>query len=191
MKGATLLVTAVPALALGLASVAGLPKKLIYNASASAPPGLYWLDGRPIERGDYVLVRVPMGVRALIAERGYLPSNVPLIKRFMGIKGDEICREATRLSINGKTVAEARMRDGLGRPMPVWQGCRVLAGDRVFLLQDHPDSFDGRYFGPVDRRLIMGRATRLRFPLRKREQSRSSDRKELARGRRLRSRRAR
>ena len=175
MKGATLLVTAVPALALGLASVVSLPKKLIYNASASAPPGLYWLDGQPIERGDYVLVQAPIRVRALVAERGYLLSEVPLIKRVMGVEGDEICREATRLSINGKTVAEARMRDGSGRPMPVWQGCRVLAGDRVFLLQDHPDSFDGRYFGPVDRRLIMGRATRLRLPLRKREQNRSSE----------------
>jgi len=171
MRRATLLVTAVPVLALGLASVVSLPKKLIYNASASAPLGLYWLDDQPVKRGDFVLVQVPMRIRTLVAERRYLPSEVPLIKRVIGVEGDEICREATRISINGKTVAEAQIRDGLGRPMPVWQGCHVLAGDRVFLLQDHPHSFDGRYFGPVDRRLIMGRATRLRFPLQKREQS--------------------
>ncbi|CAN0597380.1 unnamed protein product, partial [Laminaria digitata] len=29
--------------------------------------------------------------------------------------------------------------------------------------QDHPKSFDGRYFGPIDRRLIIGRARLLRF----------------------------
>ena len=169
MKGATLIVTAVPVLALGLASVVSLPKKLIYNASASALLGLYWLDDQPIKRGDFVLVQVPMRVRTLVEERGYLPSEVPLIKRVMGVEGDEICREATHISINGKTVAEAQIRDGLGRPMPVWQGCHVLARDRVFLLQDHLHSFDGRYFGPVDRSLIIGRATYLRLPWRKHE----------------------
>ncbi len=190
MKGATLLVTAVPVIALGLASAVGIPKKLIYNASESAPPGLYWLDDQPIKRGDFVLVQIPMRVRALVGERGYLPPEIPLIKRVMGVEGDEICREATRISINANTVAEAQASDRSGRPMPVWQGCHILSEDRVFLLQNHPYSFDGRYFGPVDRRLIMGRATRLRLPLRKRKQSRSSARKESARERRLRQRRA-
>ena len=90
MRCAFLLGTALPMVALVLASTIGLPKKLIYNASVSAPPGLYWLDGQPIERGDYVLVQAPMRVRALVAERGYLPLEAPLIKRVMGVEGDEI-----------------------------------------------------------------------------------------------------
>ena len=36
--------------------------------------------------------------------------------------------------------------------MPDWHGCHILTEQTVFLLQDHPQSFDGRYFGPVDRR---------------------------------------
>lgn len=42
--------TAIPVFALAVASLVSLPKKLIYNASVSAPIGLYWLDNRPIER---------------------------------------------------------------------------------------------------------------------------------------------
>ena len=171
MRPLLLLGTAIPVLALALASSVSLPKKLIYNASASAPIGLYWLDNRPIERGDYVLVRVPERVRNLVEERGYLPPDVPLVKRVVGLNGDRICRRFGEISIDGLVVATAKRRDGQGREMPVWHGCHILTEQTVFLLQDHPQSFDGRYFGPVDRSLIIGRATKLRFSWRKREKS--------------------
>ncbi|MBV9079344.1 MAG: S26 family signal peptidase, partial [Methylobacteriaceae bacterium] len=46
-----------------------------------------------------------------------------------------------------------------GRPLPVWQGCVVLTADQVFLMNpDRPDSLDGRYFGPLGRNTIVGRA---------------------------------
>ena len=78
MRPAFLFGTAIPVLALAVASVVSLPKKLIYNASASAPIGFYWIDQRPILRGEYVYVRVPERVRDLVIERGYLPPDVPL-----------------------------------------------------------------------------------------------------------------
>lgn len=170
MRRIWLLSTAIPVLALVVASLVDLPRKLIYNASASAPVGLYWLDDRPVERGDYVLVRVPERVRALVVERGYLPPDVPLLKRVAGVDGDRLCRHRDRISVNGSPVATAKKRDGEGRDMPAWQGCRILIEQTLFLLQDHPHSFDGRYFGPMDRCLIIGRATRLRFPWRKDEE---------------------
>lgn len=171
MRRVLLTSTVLPVLALAIASLVSLPKKLIYNASASAPIGLYWLDNRPIERGDYVLVRVPERVRNLVEERQYLPPDVPLLKRVVGINGDRICRRDEGIFVNDKPVAVAQTVDSLGRPMPDWHGCHILTERSVFLLQDHPQSFDGRYFGPVDRRLTIGRATRLRFPWRNREES--------------------
>ncbi|WP_421938138.1 S26 family signal peptidase [Pelagibius sp.] len=152
---------------MAVASLVILPKKLIYNASASAPIGLYWLDNRPIKRGDYVLMRVPERVRLLVIERGYLPPDVPLLKRVVGLNGDRICRQLDEISVNGSPVATANRWDGLGRDMLDWHGCHVLTEQTVFLLQDHRHSFDSRYFGPVDRRLITGRATRLRVPWQK------------------------
>ncbi len=171
MKRALLFGMALPVIALGLASVASLPKKLIYNASASAPLGFYWIDHEPILRGDYVYVRVPARVRNLVVERGYLPPDVPLVKRVVGLDGDRICRRNDVVSVNGIAVAIAKNRDGRGRQMPIWQGCHILTERTIFLLQDRPRSLDGRYFGPMNRRLIIGRATRLRFPWRMRGES--------------------
>lgn len=164
MRWFVLITIAVLVLLLGVAAVATLPKKLVYNPSESAPVGFYWIDQEPISRGDYVYVRAPERGRDLVIERGYLPPDVALLKRVVGLDGDRICRDGTDISINGKVVASALERDRLGRTLPCWNGCRVLNDAEVFLLQDHPQSFDGRYFGPLDRRLIIGRARLLRFP---------------------------
>ena len=169
MRRFWLICAIIPVLALTVASVASLPKKLIYNASASAPVGLYWLDNKHIERGDYVLVDVPDRVRPLVERRGYLPPDVPLLKRVVGVDGDRICRRGQEVFVNNRLAATANEYDGSGREMPDWHGCHILTERSVFLLQDHPQSFDGRYFGPVERRLIIGRATLLRLPWRKRE----------------------
>jgi len=95
---------------------------------------------------------------------------VPFLKRVVGLSGDRVCRLDEQVLINGKAIATALKRDGQGRKLPDWQGCHILTEDSIFLLQDHPQSFDGRYFGPVNRALIIGRATRLQYPWRKRHQ---------------------
>lgn len=156
--------TALPVLALGAATLADLPVKLVYNASESAPIGFYLVADRRLRHGDLALVHVPEEVRDLIEKRGYLPPDVPLIKRVVGLVGDEICRTQGEIFVDGRRVAFAQTVDQTGGPLPVWQGCETLSADRIFLLQDHPLSFDGRYFGPVDQHLIIGRATHLRLP---------------------------
>lgn len=63
------------------------------------------------------------------------------------------------VTIGGTATALARQRDQLGRPLPAWEGCRTLTDGEVFLLNsDEPDSLDGRYFGPLPRTAIVGRA---------------------------------
>jgi conjugative transfer signal peptidase TraF len=158
---------AIPVLALAAASIAELPTKLVYNGSASARIGFYWIDDAPVGRGDFVLMDVPDRVRNLVETRRYLPPGVPLIKRIVAADGDEICRRNREVLLGGVTVAVARNEDRLGRPLPAWQGCRVICDDEIFVLQAHPDSFDGRYFGPVDRSLVIGRASWLRLPWQK------------------------
>ena len=164
MRHLALVATVFPVLALAVASWANLPAKLVWNGSESAPVGFYWIDDQVPERGDIVLVRVPDGMREIITKRGYLPSDVPLIKRIVADHGDTVCRRDREIIIDGITVALARTEDGQGRKMPVWSGCHVLYRDQLFLLQRHSESLDSRYFGPVDRRLIIGRATRWRLP---------------------------
>ncbi len=132
--------------------------RLVWNASASAPIGLYALADRNARRGDLALVRTPLSVRDLAATRGYLPANVPMVKRIAAADGDVVCANGSSISINTNTVAARRERDGAHRLLPTWSGCRRLAGNEVFLLMAHvPDSFDGRYFGPTPRSAIIGR----------------------------------
>jgi type IV secretory pathway protease TraF len=54
-------------------------------------------------------------------------------------------------------VGEALDRDHLGRPLPFWRGCRVVAGGDVFLMNRlSEDSLDGRYFGPLPTTTVVG-----------------------------------
>jgi type IV secretory pathway protease TraF len=56
-------------------------------------------------------------------------------------------------------MGQALDHDRSGRALPVWRGCRAVAGDEVFLMNwQSEDSFDGRYFGPLPASTIVGRA---------------------------------
>jgi len=136
---------------------------LIFNASASAPIGLYRVGpAGSINRGDLVLVRTPESVRALAAERNYLPASVPLVKRVAALPGDAVCATLRTITIDGRPVAERLASDREGRPLPAWTGCRKLEDGEIFLLmEDVPNSFDSRYFGPVSADAIIGRLTPL------------------------------
>jgi len=157
--GKRTLATAIVACAI-LGSGTGLVShpRLIWNATASAPPGLYFVADHRANRGDLVLVSTPLSVSHLAAERGYIPANVPLVKRIAAQRGDTVCSTGDDISINGVAVAVRRARDGLGRALPRWSGCRALGADDIFLLMTAaPASFDGRYFGITPRAAIIGR----------------------------------
>ena len=135
------------------------PVLLVWNASASAPIGLYRVHGSgPISRGDMVVAWTPAPARALAARRHYLPANVPLVKRVAAIAGDRVCADESGIAIDGRQVAARLRSDAAGRPMPRWTGCRTLSGGEYLLLMDNPLSFDGRYFGVTDGSDIVGRA---------------------------------
>ena len=138
--------------------------RLVWNASASAPIGLYAVSpGMSAKLGDMVIARIPEPYRRLAATRRYLPMNVPLVKRVAAAAGDEVCALGQEIFVNGRWIAERLVNDGAGRPMPMWSGCVRLHGRQLFLLMDAPASFDGRYFGVTRSDLIVGRA-RLLWP---------------------------
>ncbi|MER8515641.1 signal peptidase I [Mesorhizobium sp. M1060] len=151
----------VATIGLGLIGFAAFGKPspwLVWNASASAPVGLYRVASRSPARGDFVLVRPPRPVADLAAERFYLPSNVPLIKRLAALPGEHVCTFGNAITIGGEIAARRLATDTQHRPLPWWNACRKLAADEVFLLGSDKDrSFDSRYFGPVPAENIIGR----------------------------------
>lgn len=153
-------------LGLTLLAAALGPKRpvLAWNTSASVPIGLYLIVSRPVQIGDYVLVRISGPMQALAERRNYVGANMPLLKRVVATEGDRVCRRGQALLVSGQHVAIALGIDQAGRPLPVWQGCHQLQHGQVFVLGKHPESFDSRYFGPIDREQIAGAAIPLFIP---------------------------
>ena len=143
--------------------LADCPPWLIWNASASVPIGLYAIHAVGALRvGVLVAIKPPEPLASFLADRRYLPRGVPLMKHVAALAGQSVCRNGLTVSVDSVTVGEARERDSRSRPLPSWQGCRVIAVDEVFLMNARSaDSLDGRYFGPLPAASIVGRATPL------------------------------
>ena len=132
------------------------PAKLVWNASESVTKGFYHVTNQIPEKGNLVLVQFPEWVKFLAERRGYLPENIPAMKRISAAQGDVVCRFSMTIFINQTLAAIAKTKDELGQRMPFWTGCRFLKTGEIFLLADHPDSFDGRYFGITKLSEIIG-----------------------------------
>ena len=144
-----------------LATLAWPPApRLVWNASASSPVGLYRIGpASGLRPGQMALAWPPEPARALAARRHYLPRNVPLVKRVAAASGDRVCAAGAAILVNGRPVARRRAADPAGRALPWWNGCERLRGGDVLLLSaDVPEAFDGRYFGISRRDRILGRA---------------------------------
>lgn len=136
------------------------PTKLIWNASASTPIGFYSVEpaGR-LEVTDLVAVDAPEPIASFLADGGYLPRDTPLLKRVLGLPGQTVCRIGLRITVDELEMGTALERDRIGRPLPDWQGCRVIADGEIFLMNwEVSDSLDGRYFGPIPASSVIGRA---------------------------------
>lgn len=149
-------------LSLGLLAVAQIDRvpRLICNASASVPIGLYVVRAsHGSSLGDLVAVRLPQDLSSWVVERGYVGADTLLLKRIAAVSGMTVCRDGFDIAIGGTVVAQAASADRQGRPLPRWTGCITLGSDEVFLLvAGVADSLDGRYFGPFSADMILGRA---------------------------------
>lgn len=159
----TLTVTALAVLGIAAASAVDWPMKLIWNATASAPIGFYTIEpADALDVPKLVAVMPPEPLAGFMVERGYIARGVPLLKRVLGLPGQRVCRVGRTITVNGIEMGEALERDSLGRHLPIWQGCRVVGDDQLFLMNwEVRDSLDGRYFGPIPAASVIGRAVPL------------------------------
>lgn len=132
-----------------------LPDIILYNSSSSVPAGFYVRTQEPPLLGSFVTVRARDVAPDYALTRDFTDAGDRFIKRVAAMPGAEVCAEGSVITIDGIVRAERAEMDRAGRPLPTWSGCRTLR-DEVFLLGDTPDSFDGRYWGPVPIRLIEG-----------------------------------
>ena len=162
-RASLILATALATMGVTYPALTPMPIKLIWNASASAPVGFYTIgfDG-PFEVTNLVAVDAPEPVATFLADRGYLPKGVPLLKRILAVSGQTVCRTNLTITVDDVEVGTALERDRFGRDLPVWQGCHYIATGEVFLMNwQVRDSLDGRYFGLTSTDQIIGRAVPL------------------------------
>src|SRR5882757_264443 len=125
---ATITMTSLAVVFVGMTSLLHPLPKLIWNASASVPIGLYAVTPTDVHRvGDLVVVRPPEALAAFLETRGYLARSVPLLKHIAALPGQEVCRTGRTITVNRVTMGLALDRDHLGRILPGWEGCQLVA----------------------------------------------------------------
>lgn len=133
-----------------------------FNTSRSIPLGLYWTVRAPVETGAYVMFCPPkLGVFDEARRRGYIGGGFCpggygyLMKKILAAKDDVIAVSGTGVRVNGHLLplSTPLANDSMGRPMARFQSdIYTLSEYQLLLMSDvNPRSFDGRYFGPIQR----------------------------------------
>ena len=92
--------------------------RLIWNASASVPIGLYAVQPEgALHLDSLVIVSPPEPLAGFLAERGYLPKGVPLLKHIAALPGQIVCRIDRTITVDGNALGEAFLRDRRGRAL--------------------------------------------------------------------------
>ena len=152
------ILTMMIALACGLAG-------LRVNTTRSIPIGVYLTHATPITVGEYVIFCPPQNALFAVAKkRGYISVGFcdggtgQMMKRVVAMAGDDVAITLDGVYVNDQRLPLSRplSNDANHRPLPNLSGLRLrLAQDDVFLMSDvSATSFDGRYFGPINRSLI-------------------------------------
>lgn len=126
---------------------------VLFNHSPSVPVGLYVRESGALTRGAFVTVRARDVAPVEAASHNYDGERDRFIKRLAAVAGQDVCSDGRVLRIDGAEVAVVQ-RDA-GAPQ-AWVGCRRLGASEILLLGDSADSFDGRYWGPINADLIEG-----------------------------------
>jgi len=149
---------------LALALTAGLviaahALDLRINWTSSMPLGLYREVPARLDRGELVLICLPVEMARIGRQRRYLPLGdcpegvSPIVKEIVAIAGDQIELQEEFLAVNGFVVDQTPLgsTDSLGRPMDhVPLGRRLVADGEVWVLgSERSRSWDSRYFGAV------------------------------------------
>ena len=136
------------------------------NTTPSIPLGLNQLTNEPLVKGAYVLLCPPLApVFAMAKARGYVGAGFcpggygQLIKRLVAAKDDQVTINAEGVAVNGQRLSLSKpiKLDGGARPLPHYAKSWVMDSDEVLVMSDsNSGSFDGRYFGSIQRSQIEG-----------------------------------
>ena len=129
----------------------------------SVPEGIWKVEPvrAPIRRGQFVWLCPPdTKIFRLAKNRGYTPDGdcpggyMHLIKPVAAVEGDRLEMSRLGVRVNGKSILNSvpMEKDSNGRWMPIYKlgTYQVPHGVIWFISPYHAQSFDSRYFGPLE-----------------------------------------
>ena len=126
--------------------------------------------GPSVLQGDWLLVdtrayEVAAPLRGdLVIARDPRASRTRFLKRIVGLPGEDVCLSEGVLTIGGSILHEPYL-GGLPASVGLESNIWNLRNGEYFIMGDNrAHSTDSREFGPVELRLIVGRATRRVWP---------------------------
>ena len=141
---------------------------LRFNATASIPLGVYWLQGQLPNRGAYVAACLPDTVARQAMARGYIGvgrcagGSQELLKVVAAAAGDHVVIDVAGVSVNGRRWPDSAVRraDGQGRALASAVGLsrRLQDNEALLMSEGCEDGFDSRYFGPLPVSQLRGTA---------------------------------
>jgi conjugative transfer signal peptidase TraF len=147
-----------------LASIVSLLKSLgfgiTYAVSYSVPNGWYLLiPATTIKRYNIVQFKPPEATVTFLQKLHWAPKNALLVKYVYGLPGDFVCNKNASIWINNKLLGPIYNADKHGNALPKTNFCGKLPPEQYILLSTHiNNSFDSRYFGPINRANIKSKA---------------------------------
>lgn len=135
------------------------------NISNSEPVGIYRvvdfnqetgkIRRRPLKFNDYVIMTPPPNARPYVYGRGWLSKNHQLLKHVGALPGDKVYITDRAIYINDNCIGPIKTKDSAGLPLPRLRGLITISAHHFLPIANHaPNSFDGRYFGPVPDSLV-------------------------------------
>lgn len=132
------------------------------NTTQSIPVGLYWTSSAPLAKYAYVIFcPPPTDIFDIAKKRGYITSGFCpgsygyLMKQVLAVGGATVTVTDTGVLVDGERLPHSAPLsvDPAGRPLPRHQADRytLRISELLLMSNDSALSFDGRYFGPIDR----------------------------------------
>ena len=149
----------VGSIAVAVSVIKALGYHITYSATASMPRGFYLIVPiKKINRYDIVEFIPPLLGLTFLHNQRLVPQSGLLLKYVFAIPGDNVCVRNDAIWVNDRKIGKVyRMIEG--RLLPQTKICGKLEDGQYLLLSNkRPRSFDGRYFGIVAARNILGRA---------------------------------
>ncbi|WP_432263217.1 signal peptidase I [Cupriavidus sp. TMH.W2] len=129
---------------------------LDFTSIRCMPERIYWVKlGAPkvVRRGDIIAFVAPSGLM--------LPKfdGKMIAKQVAGLPGDVVTVKNDRAYVNGKLIGDLILNRKLGRGPGDFDRIEVVPPGKIFVIGTLPRSYDGRYWGFLDQRSLIGTVT--------------------------------